>query len=81
MGREDSLALDGNLPRDGASIKIPVVVTPITTNLIMSENEPNRNENNNVNGIGTSSEDASSGRCSVGEQCRPGRNQSTARMK
>ena len=40
-----------------------------------------RNENNDVNGTGTSCEGASSGRCSVGEQRRPGRNQATARMK
>ena len=40
-----------------------------------------RNENNDVNGTGTSCEGASSGRCSVGEQRRPGRNQETARMK
>ena len=39
------------------------------------------NENNDVNGTGTSCEGASSGRCSVGEQRRPGRNQATARMK
>ncbi len=41
----------------------------------------NRNVNNDVNGTGTSSEGASSGRCSVEEQRRPGRNQATARMK
>ena len=41
----------------------------------------NRNVNNDVNGTGTSSEGASSGRCSVDEQRRPGRNQATARMK
>ena len=28
MGRGDSLALAGNPPRDGVSIKIPVVVAP-----------------------------------------------------
>ena len=41
----------------------------------------NRNVNNDVNGSGTASEGASSGRCSVDEQRRPGRNQATARMK
>ena len=40
-----------------------------------------RNEDNDVNGTGTSCEGASSGRWSVGEQRRPGRNQATARMK
>ena len=40
-----------------------------------------RNEKNDVNGTGTSCEGASSGRCSVGEQRRTGRNQVTARMK
>ena len=34
-----------------------------------------------MNGTGTSCESPSSGRCSVGEQRRPGRNQATARMK
>ena len=41
----------------------------------------NRNVNNDVHGTGTASEGASSGRCSVDEQRRPGRNQATARMK
>ncbi|XP_063604453.1 uncharacterized protein LOC134779729 [Penaeus indicus] len=41
----------------------------------------NRNVDNDVNGTGTSGEGASSGRCSVDEQRRPGRNQATARMK
>ena len=41
----------------------------------------NRNEDNDVNGTGTSSEGTSSGRCSVDEQRRPGRYQATAKMK
>ena len=81
MGRGDSLVLVDSPPRDGVSIKTSVVATTITTNLITSENEPNRNANNDVKGTGTSSEGASSGRCSVDEQRRPGRNQATARMK
>ncbi|XP_063595811.1 uncharacterized protein LOC134772703 [Penaeus indicus] len=41
----------------------------------------NRNVDNDVNGTGTSGEGASSGRCPVDEQRRPGRNQETAKMK
>ena len=37
--------------------------------------------NNDVNGAGTSSEGSSSGRCSSGEQRRPGRYPTTARMR
>ena len=40
MGRADSLVLVDSPPRDDVSIKTPVVVIPIITNLIMSENEP-----------------------------------------
>ena len=35
---------------------------------------------NGVNGTGTFSEGTSSGRCPVGEQCRPGRHPATARI-
>ena len=38
MGRGDSLALDGNLPRDSVSIKILVVVQPKSTSLIQMYN-------------------------------------------
>ena len=81
MGRGGSLVLVDSPPRDGVSIKTPVVVTPITTNLIVSAMNQNRNINNDVNGTGNSSEGTSSGRCSVDEQRRPGRNQATARIK
>ena len=42
MGKRDSLVLVDSPPRDGVSIKILVVVTYITTELIMSVNELNR---------------------------------------
>ena len=40
--------------------------------------QTNQFENNDVNGIGTISEDSTSGRCPVEPQHRPGRHQTTA---
>ena len=45
----------------------------------MSEMENESIDNNDVNGIGTQSEDPSSGRCPAAQQRRPGRHRVTAR--
>ena len=47
----------------------------------MSDINQNKCSDNDVNGAGASSEGASSGRCPVGEQHRPGRQHATARVK
>ena len=51
MGRRDSLALAGNPPRDGVSIKIPVVVAPKNHYPLMSEMSASNYEGNGVNEI------------------------------
>ena len=77
MGRRDSLVLVASPPRDGVSGCCDIYHHKFHHNEI----KQNKNQNNNVNGSGTSREGASSGRCSVDEQHRPGCNQATDRMK
>ena len=80
MGREGSLALVGNLPRDGISIKT-LVGRNLKLRTQMSVMSNRNFSNNDVNETGTCSEGLSSGRCLLGEQHRPGRHPVTARMK
>ena len=81
MGRGDSLALAGNPPKDGVSIKIQVVVAPKNHYPLWSEMSFSNYESNGVNEIGTMSEDLSPGRCPTVRQGGPGRYQATAKMK
>ena len=78
MGGRDSLALDGNPPSDGVTIKMLVGenLTPHTSfNERMSNTEFNPND---VNDTGAFSEVVASGRCPVDQQCRPGHHPATA---
>ena len=81
MGRGDSLALAGNPPRDGVSIKIQVVVVPKNHYPLWSEMSVSNYESNGVKEIGTMSEELSPGRCPTVRQGGPGRYQATAKMK
>ena len=78
MGRGDSLALVGSLPRDGVSIKILVVVAPHHHYPHMSVMESTDLPNNGVNGTGSQCEGPSPGRCPMEEQRGPGRHPATA---
>ena len=78
MGGRDSLALAGNPPSDGVTIKILVgenLTTHTSSNERMSNTELNPN---GVNDTGAFSEGVASGRCPVDQQRRPGRHPATA---
>ena len=78
MGGRDSLALAGNPPSDGVTIKILVgenLTTHTSSNERMSNTELNPND---VNDTGAFSEGVASGRCPVDQQHRPGRHPATA---
>ena len=78
MGRRDSLALDGNPPCDGVTIKILVgenLTTQTSSNERMSNTEFNPN---NVNDTGAFSEGVASSKCPVDQQHRPGHHPTTA---
>ena len=79
MGREGSLALVSNLPRDGVSIKT-LAGRNLKLRPQMSVMSNINFSNKEVNETGTCSEGLSSGRCPVGEQHRPGCHPGTARM-
>ena len=83
-GQGDSLALVGNPPSDGVTIKT-LVGSNCKLQLIfymMQKMSSTENENNGVNGTGSSSgEGVSLGRSSTVEQRGPGRQQATAQRK
>ena len=81
MGGRDSLALAGNPPSDGVTIKILVgenLTTHTSSNERMSNTELNPND---VNDTGAFSEGAVSGRCPVDQQRRPSRHPVTAEQQ
>ena len=81
MGGRDSLALSGNPPSDGVTIKILVgenLTTHTSSNERMSNTELNPND---VNDTGAFSEGVASGRCPVDQQRRPGRHPATAEQR
>ena len=81
MGGRDSLALAGNPPSDGVTIKILVgenLTTHTSSNERMSNTELNPND---VNDTGAFSEGVASGRCPVDQQRRPGRHPATAEQR
>ena len=78
MGGRDSLALAGNPPNDGVTIKI-LVGENLTTHTLSNERMSNTEFNpNNVNDTGAFSEGVASGRSPVDQQCRPSHHPTTA---
>ena len=81
MGRRDSSALVGNPPRDGVSIKTPVVMQPKIHYPLMSEISCSNYEDNGVNETWALSEGLSPGRCPTLRQGGPGRYQASAKTR
>ena len=78
QGREDSLALIGNLSSDSGMIKL-LVGGNLKPHTSPDERMPNIELNNNdINETAAFSEGVASGRGLVAQQHRPGRNQATA---
>ena len=78
MGGRDSLALAGNPPSDGVTIKI-LVGENLTTHTSSNERMLNTEFNpNDINHTGAFSEGVTSGRCPVDQQHRPSHHPATA---
>ena len=78
MGGRDSLALAGNPPSDGVTIKILAgenLTTHTSSNESMSNTEFNPND---INDTGAFGEGVASGRCPVDQQRRPSCHPATA---
>ena len=78
IGRRDSLALACSLPRDGVSIKVPVVVAPHHHYPHMSVLALTDLPNNSVHETRSQCEGLPPGMCPMEEQRGPGRHPATA---